>query len=168
MNFIKLFLFILFLVTTSLEAVKNDDTTLTFTQEELQWIKDHPVIRVANEEDWPPFDYVEYNKPKGMAIDYVNLLSKKIKVTFQNISNNPVRDVRLKLEYVSGSSEELVYEKYIGDVFSGDAISLGDAVNVVIDRSQLTDGIFIYTWLVELNTYDGSQILDEILIEKIE
>jgi hypothetical protein len=44
---------------------------------------------------------------------------------------------------------------------------LGDTVDVVIDRSQLTDGIFIYTWLVELNTYDGSQILDEILIEKI-
>jgi hypothetical protein len=97
-----------------------------------------------------------------------NLLSKNIKVTFQNISDAPVRDVKLKLSYVSGSSEELAYEQYIGDVFSGDAISLGDTVDVVIDRSQLTDGIFIYTWLVELNTYDGSQILDEILIEKIE
>ncbi len=58
----------------------QDTSTINFTEEEKAWIKNHPIIHVANEIDWPPFDYNEFGKPKGMAIDHINLLAEKIGV----------------------------------------------------------------------------------------
>ena len=46
-----------------------------FSAEELGWISDHPVIRVHNEMDWPPFNFNEDGQPKGFSIDYMNLLA---------------------------------------------------------------------------------------------
>ncbi|MBF0266408.1 MAG: diguanylate cyclase [Gammaproteobacteria bacterium] len=61
---------------------------LTLTLVESNWLKEHPIIRVANESDWPPFDYVEYGKPKGFAIDYMNLLSKKIGIDIEYVNRS--------------------------------------------------------------------------------
>ena len=36
---------------------------IAFTEEEREWIRSNPVIRVANETDWPPFDYVRATSP---------------------------------------------------------------------------------------------------------
>ena len=57
------------------------------TAEERAWIKSNPRIRVHNEMDWPPFNFVEKGTPKGYSIDLMNLLAKK---------------VGLKVEYVTG------------------------------------------------------------------
>ena len=67
----------------------KEKNNLTFTEVESMWLKEHPIIRVANETDWPPFDFVEYGKPKGFAIDYISLLAKKIGI---------------KIDYVNGYS----------------------------------------------------------------
>ena len=56
-------------------------------QQELAWIADHPSIRVHNEPDWPPFNFIEGGQPAGFSIDYMNLVSAS---------------VGLELEYVSG------------------------------------------------------------------
>ncbi len=47
------------------------------------------MIRVHNEKDWPPFNYFEYGTPRGLSIDYMNLVAEKLGV---------------KVEYVSGPS----------------------------------------------------------------
>ena len=52
-------------------------TDTTPTEQEQFWISEHPVIKVANELDWAPFDYNEFGKPKGLAIDYIKLLAQK-------------------------------------------------------------------------------------------
>ncbi len=59
---------------------------LTLSKEEKTFLKNHPLIRIGNETDWPPFDYFEFGKPKGLAIDHVKLLAKKLglKVEFVN------------------------------------------------------------------------------------
>jgi two-component system sensor histidine kinase EvgS len=59
---------------------------LKLSKKEIYWLTEHPVIRVANEMDWPPFDYNELGVPKGFSIDYINLLAKKVgfKVDFVN------------------------------------------------------------------------------------
>ena len=59
------------------------------TAEEQNWIHQHPVIRVHNEKDWPPFNYFEYGTPRGLSIDYMNLVAEKLGI---------------KVEYVSGPS----------------------------------------------------------------
>lgn len=52
--------------------------TVQLTDEEQQWLHTHPVIRVANETDWPPFDFNESGRAKGLTIDYITLLAQKV------------------------------------------------------------------------------------------
>ncbi len=62
---------------------------VTLTAEEQNWVNQHPVIRVHNEKDWPPFNYFEYGKPRGLSIDYMNLVAEQLGI---------------KVEYVTGPS----------------------------------------------------------------
>ncbi len=66
---------------------KNETHRLNFTAQELAFLNTHPVIRVANVMDWPPFDFYEFGRPKGLSIDYIQLLADK---------------AGLKIEFVSG------------------------------------------------------------------
>lgn len=59
------------------------------TSEEQAWLAEHPVIRVHNELNWPPFNFYEAGKPTGYSIDYMNLIAANLGV---------------KVEYVSGPS----------------------------------------------------------------
>ena len=56
------------------------------TVEEGAWIAEHPVLKVANELDWPPFDFAENGKPLGYSIDLVRLVAEKtgLQVEFVN------------------------------------------------------------------------------------
>lgn len=56
----------------------SENLKLSLTPEELAWIKAHPTINVANEPDWPPFDFVQNNKAFGLGIDYVELIAEKL------------------------------------------------------------------------------------------
>ena len=59
------------------------------SNEEWAFLKTHPVIRVHNEKDWPPFNYFEYGNPRGLSIDYMNLVAEHLGI---------------KVEYVTGPS----------------------------------------------------------------
>ncbi|MBK1695219.1 hypothetical protein CKO09_10805 [Chromatium weissei] len=50
----------------------------TFTAAERAWLIEHPVIRVHNEQDWPPFNFFSYGEPRGFSIDYMDLLAQKL------------------------------------------------------------------------------------------
>ncbi len=66
------------------------------TAEERQWLDEHPVLRVSNEEDWPPFDFNEDGKPKGLSIDYMDLIAERLGV---------------ELEYLTGYTWDELLEK---------------------------------------------------------
>ena len=73
-------------------SVFDDSKTerqLNLSVRERQWLADHPVIRVHNETDWPPFNFFENGTAQGFSIDYMNLLAALIDV---------------KIEYVTGPS----------------------------------------------------------------
>tara|TARA_R110000737_G_scaffold34232_2_gene52654 strand:- start:9648 stop:14405 length:4758 start_codon:yes stop_codon:yes gene_type:complete len=57
------------------------------TVEEKKYLSEHPVIKVQNEDDYPPFNYSVNNKPTGYSIDYVERLSEKMGVKIQFIQN---------------------------------------------------------------------------------
>jgi len=61
---------------------------IDLSAEEIAFIKAHPVIRVGNETNWPPFDFYEAGKPKGLAIEHIKLL---------------VKQVGLQIEFVTGA-----------------------------------------------------------------
>ena len=62
---------------------------VALTPNEQAWLKKHSAIRVHNEKDWPPFNYFEYGNPRGLSIDYMNLVAEQLGI---------------KIEYVSGPS----------------------------------------------------------------
>ncbi len=69
--------------------VAHTSSTVELTATEQAWIQRHPRIRVANEDDWPPYDFSETGVPSGYAIDLVRLVAQK---------------VGLQLEFVNGYS----------------------------------------------------------------
>ena len=85
-SFLLLFALASLFSLSGLNAQETQVTQLELTQEERQWVADHPVIRVHNEIDWPPFNYFERGKPKGFSIDYMNLLAKQIGIKVNYIS----------------------------------------------------------------------------------
>ncbi len=58
-------------------TVGNAARGVELTAEERDWLAEHPVVRVANETDWPPFDFNEDGVPKGLVIDHMKLVASK-------------------------------------------------------------------------------------------
>ena len=55
--FIFLIIFVGYLFSSVVESNKS-----IFTNEELEWIKNNPIVKVGVDEDWPPFDYINSEK----------------------------------------------------------------------------------------------------------
>ena len=55
----------------------SESPELTLTDEEQAWIRAHPTLTVANEMDWPPFDFVKDGKPQGYAVDLIHLIDER-------------------------------------------------------------------------------------------
>lgn len=62
---------------------------LNLTESERQWLREHPVIRVSNEIDWAPFDYMENGEPAGYSIDLMNRVAEILGIKFQYINGMP-------------------------------------------------------------------------------
>ncbi|MBF0287767.1 MAG: transporter substrate-binding domain-containing protein [SAR324 cluster bacterium] len=57
---------------------RANNPAIELTLEEQEWLTQNRIWTVANELDWPPFDFAEDGIPKGYAIDLINLALKKI------------------------------------------------------------------------------------------
>jgi len=62
---------------------------LQLSQEERNFIQEHPVLRVQNERSWAPIDFIENGQAKGYGVDYINLVAAK---------------AGFKLDFISGRS----------------------------------------------------------------
>ncbi|MBN2885989.1 MAG: transporter substrate-binding domain-containing protein [Chromatiaceae bacterium] len=56
---------------------------LALTEEERAFLQAHPVIRVGNEPDWPPYDFFEQGKAQGYSVDLMRLLAARIGVELE-------------------------------------------------------------------------------------
>lgn len=67
----------------------NQNSKSIFTNEELEWIKNNPIIKVGVDEDWPPFDYLNSDKKhSGICSEYLNIISNKTGLTFDIYANS--------------------------------------------------------------------------------
>ena len=57
-----------------------------YTEQERAFIHANPDIRVSNEFDWPPFDFVTSGEPAGFGIDLMNLLAEKSGLHFTYVN----------------------------------------------------------------------------------
>ena len=60
----------------------------SLTEQERAWLREHPVIRVAQDPGWPPVEFVdEHGEPTGMAEDYLRLMEQRLGVKFERVRN---------------------------------------------------------------------------------
>jgi ABC-type amino acid transport substrate-binding protein/nitrogen-specific signal transduction histidine kinase/ABC-type nitrate/sulfonate/bicarbonate transport system substrate-binding protein len=59
------------------------------TAEEKKYLDEHPIIKVQNESDYPPFNYTVNNNPTGYSIDYMETLAKIMGIEIQFIQGKP-------------------------------------------------------------------------------
>lgn len=58
------------------------------TQEEQAFLRDHPVIRIGNDIDWAPFEFIdESSHYRGIAADYLAQIEKMLGIRFQPVTD---------------------------------------------------------------------------------
>jgi PAS domain S-box-containing protein len=58
------------------------------TDEERAWLRQHPVIRVVQDSDWPPVEFTdESGENVGISNDYLKLAEQRLGVTFEMVRN---------------------------------------------------------------------------------
>lgn len=68
------------------EEFISAQTMVELSPQEQEFLQSHPIIRVHNEEAWPPFNFFENGKPQGLSIDYMNLLAEKLGIEVEYIT----------------------------------------------------------------------------------
>lgn len=86
LSYMYMFLISVFFLLFYSSSIIANESSLNLTAEEQNWITNNPVVTVANEMDWPPFDYVDNGKPAGYSIDITRLIKQKtgLKIKFIN------------------------------------------------------------------------------------
>jgi polar amino acid transport system substrate-binding protein len=59
---------------------------LNLTKREQTYLKKHPVLRVHNESNWPPFNFNENGIPRGFSVDYMRLLADRLGIELRFVS----------------------------------------------------------------------------------
>ena len=58
------------------------------TEEESAWLAAHPVIRIAVEDNWPPFEMVDSEgKLRGLSADFYRLIERALQINFSVVSS---------------------------------------------------------------------------------
>jgi PAS domain S-box-containing protein len=78
---------LLFCLPVSIFAATTGEPDVLLTQEETAWVNNLTVpLKVANEMDWPPFDFLENGEPKGFSIDLIRMVSAKVGINIEFIN----------------------------------------------------------------------------------
>jgi len=80
-------LFLCLLLPTPVTAVTSQShTPATLSSEEMRWIENHPVIRLAPDPTFQPFEFFDNEGSfQGIAADYMQLLEKKLGLHFEAV-----------------------------------------------------------------------------------
>lgn len=79
----KYFILMIIFISSLFSSVLEENKSM-FTPEELEWIKNNPVVKIGADSNWPPFEYIdETGKYRGIASDYLEILSKYTGLKFE-------------------------------------------------------------------------------------
>lgn len=68
---------------------------IQLTAEEQAYLTQHPIIKIANDPDWEPFEFVdEDGQLAGVVADYVQLFEQKLGVKFDYVPNRPWSELK--------------------------------------------------------------------------
>ncbi|GAB6192176.1 transporter substrate-binding domain-containing protein [Desulfocastanea catecholica] len=75
-------------VTNASTPPTSSEFLQTLSESERSWLREHPVISLAHDPDWPPVEFTnERGEISGMSGDYLNLVEQRLGVTFKRLSN---------------------------------------------------------------------------------
>ncbi|WP_282959948.1 MULTISPECIES: ATP-binding protein [Burkholderia cepacia complex] len=57
-----------------------------FTDEERQWMRDHPVVHIAVEAHWHPIEYMRHGRHAGLVAGYLSAISEMTGLVFQPVA----------------------------------------------------------------------------------
>ncbi len=90
MYFLKLFcsttVWLAFLLLALVYCASAQGEDFALTAAESQWLKEHPVIRVAPDPDFPPYEWLSDDGAyHGIGADYISLIENKLGIKFEII-----------------------------------------------------------------------------------
>ena len=59
-------------------VISADSDHVFFTENEKEWLKDHPSMRLGVDPGWKPFEYFEEGRYQGLASSYISILSNQL------------------------------------------------------------------------------------------
>lgn len=75
-------------------AVQASSPTIELSEDEKQWLREHPSVRLAVDIDWSPFEYVDdKSNYVGMAAEYITLVGQKLDIEFDVAKDKPWSEV---------------------------------------------------------------------------
>ena len=70
----------------SVQIPGSTGTIPSLTDEERSWLREHPVIRIAQDPRWPPVEFAdEQGEPSGISNDYVKLFEQRLGIKFERV-----------------------------------------------------------------------------------
>ncbi|MEZ5758889.1 MAG: transporter substrate-binding domain-containing protein [Emcibacteraceae bacterium] len=88
--------FFCFCSSESYSQTNRNTEKFILSAEEQLWVSSHPVVRVTNQMDWAPIDFVQGGEATGFSIDYINLV---------------LQNVGLSAEYINGYSWDELHKQ---------------------------------------------------------
>ncbi len=81
-------------ISTFSAGVNASSDLIELSDGERKWLDGHPVIRLAVDIDWAPFEYInEEHQYVGMAAEYISLVEKKLGIRFDVEKSKPWSEV---------------------------------------------------------------------------
>jgi len=100
-------LFLCLLLPTLVVAVNSESHThVTLNSEEIRWLEDHSVIRLAPDPTFQPFEFFDDGGSfRGIAADYMQLLEKKLGLRIETVQ---LKDWPEVLDHIKAGKIEMI------------------------------------------------------------
>jgi len=76
----------------------NSLKEINLTDEEINWIEQHPVIRLGIDPEFAPFEFMDGDQYSGMASDYIRILNQRLNIDMQVVPNLSWDEVIIRAE----------------------------------------------------------------------
>jgi diguanylate cyclase (GGDEF)-like protein/PAS domain S-box-containing protein len=138
------------IATDKLHKTIDNQNHTQLTEQERNWLLQHPVIRVAMDPDWAPVEYRdEQGEFHGISMDYLSLLENYLGITFEAVKDlswqqavesvkNKQADMFASVTYTIQREEYAVFtDPYITipiRIFARDDISYIGSIDNILDK----------------------------------
>ena len=89
---ILFFIFLYFSSVSTFAQNKLDSIPFVLTQKEKNWLETHPVI-VGVDRDYAPYEWLENDEYKGVAVDYMKQIEKIVGIEFHIVKNKSWNEI---------------------------------------------------------------------------